>query len=75
MPSSTRFRPSATPGSTCSPACPATTIPNDSGTLTIFGILIFIGSLGVPVIADLLNLRRSRTLSLHTRLTLGWSSC
>jgi trk system potassium uptake protein len=46
-------------------------IPNDSGTLSIFGVLIFIGSLGVPVVADLLALPRDHKLTLHTRLTLA----
>jgi trk system potassium uptake protein len=46
------------------------TIPNDGITLSIFGVLIFIGSLGVPVTADLIALPRTRRLSLHSRLTL-----
>jgi trk system potassium uptake protein len=46
------------------------TIPNDGITLTVFGVLIFIGSLGVPVVADLIALPRNRRLTLHTRLTL-----
>jgi trk system potassium uptake protein len=45
-------------------------IPNDSSTLSIFGSLIFIGSLGVPVVADLIALPRTRRLTLHSRLTL-----
>lgn len=45
-------------------------IPNDSGTILTFGSLIFIGSLGVPVVADLLAVRSNRPLTLHTRLTL-----
>ncbi|BCX04158.1 MAG: potassium transporter [Candidatus Roseilinea sp.] len=45
-------------------------VPNDGVTLTIFAILIVIGGLGIPVVADLINWPRSRTLSLHTRLTL-----
>ncbi|MEN4100994.1 MAG: potassium transporter TrkG, partial [Anaerolineaceae bacterium] len=48
-----------------------TTIPNDDGTLAVFGSLIFIGSLGVPVVADLIAARRKEHhLALHTRLTL-----
>ncbi|HSV85282.1 MAG TPA: potassium transporter TrkG [Levilinea sp.] len=48
-----------------------TTIPNDSGTLAVLGTLIFIGSLGVPVLADLVAARRKEHhLTLHTRLTL-----
>jgi len=47
-----------------------TGIPNDNLTLLIFGVLIFLGGLGIPVVADLLLWRRVRRLSLHTRLTL-----
>jgi trk system potassium uptake protein TrkH len=47
------------------------TIPNDGGTLAILGSLIFIGSLGVPVVADLIAYRhKGHHLTLHTRLTL-----
>jgi trk system potassium uptake protein len=46
------------------------TIPNDNGTLITVGILILLGSLGVPVVADLLALRHRHRLTLHTRLTL-----
>jgi trk system potassium uptake protein len=47
------------------------TIPNDGGTLAVMGSLIFIGSLGVPVVADLIAHRRhGHHLALHTRLTL-----
>jgi len=45
-------------------------IPNDNYTLGVFSILIFIGGLGIPVIADLALLRKKRRLSLHSRLTL-----
>ena len=45
-------------------------IPNDNFTLGIFGVLIFIGGLGIPVIADLALWKKKRRLSLHTRLTL-----
>ncbi len=45
-------------------------LPNDGITLTIFAVLIVIGGLGIPVVADLIRWPRSRTLSLHTRLTL-----
>ncbi len=45
-------------------------IPRDNLTLAIMGTLIFIGGLGIPVIADLLTYYRERRLSLHTRLTL-----
>jgi trk system potassium uptake protein len=47
------------------------TIPNDGSTLAIMGSLIFIGSLGVPVVADLIAYRhKGHHLTLHTRLTL-----
>ncbi|MFO7583523.1 MAG: potassium transporter TrkG [Anaerolineales bacterium] len=49
-----------------------TGIPDDTFTLTVMGVLIFIGGLGIPVVADiLLVLRRNHHhLSLHSRLTL-----
>ena len=45
-------------------------IPNDNYTLAVFGVLIFIGGLGIPVIADLALWKKNRRLSLHSRLTL-----
>lgn len=45
-------------------------IPNDQYTLAIFSVLIFIGGLGIPVIADLALWKKRGRLSLHTRLTL-----
>jgi len=45
-------------------------IPNDNYTLSVFGVLIFIGGLGIPVIADLALWKKNRRLSLHSRLTL-----
>ncbi len=45
-------------------------IPNDSVTLAILGALIFLGGLGIPVLAELLAFWRARTFSLHTRITL-----
>ena len=45
-------------------------IPNDSYTMGVFGVLIFIGGLGIPVIADIALWKKNRRLSLHTRLTL-----
>ncbi len=45
-------------------------IPTDNLTLLILGILIFIGGLGIPVVADLMLWQKRRRLSLHTRLTL-----
>jgi len=44
-------------------------IPNDSITLAILGSLIFLGGLGIPVLAELLTFWRIR-FSLHTRITL-----
>ena len=45
-------------------------IPTDNLTLLIFGILIFIGGMGIPVVADLVIWHKRRRLTLHTRLTL-----
>ena len=45
-------------------------IPNDNYTLGVFSVLIFIGGLGIPVIADLALLKKRKRLSLHSRLTL-----
>jgi trk system potassium uptake protein TrkH len=48
-------------------------VPTDPGTLAILGALIFLGGLGVPVLADLLAWPtgpRRRRLRLHTRVTL-----
>jgi trk system potassium uptake protein TrkH len=49
-----------------------TGIPNDNISLLIFGVLIFIGGLGIPVVADIIFLffRSHHRLSLHSRLTL-----
>lgn len=47
-----------------------TSIPNDDFSLGVFSVLIFIGGLGIPVIADLALLKKRRRLSLHSRLTL-----
>lgn len=44
--------------------------PNDDISLIILASLIFLGGLGIPVLAELLTWRQSRRLSLHTRLTL-----
>jgi trk system potassium uptake protein TrkH len=49
-------------------------IPRDSLSLMLLGLLIFIGGLGIPVIADLLAYRRRHHFSLHTRITLGVSA-
>jgi trk system potassium uptake protein TrkH len=45
-------------------------IPGDNFTLLIMGLLIFLGSLGIPVLTDVFSYGRMRRLSLHTRLTL-----
>jgi len=45
-------------------------IPSDNFTLGVFAVLIFIGGLGIPVIADIALWQKTRRLSLHTRLTL-----
>lgn len=45
-------------------------VPNDDITLLIFGGLIFIGGLGIPVVADLILYRKHGRFSLHTRLTI-----
>lgn len=46
-------------------------IPLDNTTLAIKGVLIVLGGLGIPVIADLITYPRNpHRLSLHTRITL-----
>jgi len=47
-------------------------IPDDNFSLTVMGVLIFIGGLGIPVVADILLVARHKRhhLSLHSRLTL-----
>jgi trk system potassium uptake protein TrkH len=47
-----------------------TGIPTDAVTLVTLGGLIFLGGLGIPVFADLLDRRKPYRLSLNTRLTL-----
>ncbi len=47
-----------------------TGIPNDGITLTIFGALIFLGSLGMPVLMDVWDYPEARRLSFNTRITL-----
>lgn len=44
--------------------------PTDNLTLLILCILIFLGGIGIPVISDVLQYRKRRRFSLHTRLTL-----
>lgn len=50
-------------------------IPSDGFTLTVMGALVFLGGLGIPVIADLFFLFKKRPLTLHTRLTLLATLC
>jgi trk system potassium uptake protein TrkH len=45
-------------------------VPTDPGTLATLGALVFLGGLGVPVLADLFTWPRPRRLRLHTRITL-----
>lgn len=45
-------------------------IPHDWQTLTTLGVIIVLGGLGFPVLADVVTWRRTRRLSLHSRLTL-----
>ncbi len=45
-------------------------IPRDNLSLSILGALIFLGGLGIPVIAELLAYWRTRRFSLNTRITL-----
>jgi trk system potassium uptake protein TrkH len=47
-----------------------TGIPSDDISLAVLGTLIFLGGLGIPVIADLFLLFKRRRMSLHSRLTL-----
>ena len=52
-----------------SPTAPAG-FPTDALTLLTLAALIFLGGIGIPVIADLLRYPHRRSLSLHTRITL-----
>lgn len=45
--------------------------PTDAYTLLVIALLIALGSIGVPVIADVLDWRSHPTFTLHTRLTLS----
>jgi trk system potassium uptake protein TrkH len=45
-------------------------MPNDTATLGILGTLICLGSLGIPVLGEVIRFARDRVLSLHTRITL-----
>ncbi|HMP41517.1 MAG TPA: potassium transporter TrkG [Roseiflexaceae bacterium] len=46
-------------------------VPNDTPTLAVLGTLIFLGGLGIPVLAEIGTYYSDRRFSLHTRLTLG----
>jgi trk system potassium uptake protein TrkH len=48
-------------------------LPTDPVTLIILGSLIILGGLGIPIYMDLIFRRRSRSFSLHTRLTIAIS--
>ncbi|HEX6287853.1 MAG TPA: potassium transporter TrkG [Herpetosiphonaceae bacterium] len=45
--------------------------PNDWYTLLVIALLIALGSIGIPVIADVLNWRTHPKFTLHTKLTLS----
>ncbi len=45
-------------------------LPRDNLTLSILGGLIFLGGLGIPVLADLITWPKDRRISLHTKITL-----
>jgi trk system potassium uptake protein TrkH len=51
------------------PDAPAA-FPTDAVTLLIISTLVIVGSIGIPVVADLVRWPRQRALSLHTKLTL-----
>jgi trk system potassium uptake protein TrkH len=51
------------------PDAPAA-FPTDTATLLVLSLLVILGGIGIPVIADLARLARGQRLSLHTRLTL-----
>ncbi len=51
------------------PDAPAA-FPTDPWTLLTLSTLVILGSIGIPVLADLVRWPRLRTLSLHSRLTL-----
>lgn len=44
-------------------------IPSDNMSLIVFGILIFLGSLGIPVLFDALTWYKRRQVSLHSKIT------
>ncbi len=47
-----------------------TGIPADTFTLAVLAVLIFLGSVGFPVLYDLINWPVRRSFTLHTRITL-----
>jgi trk system potassium uptake protein TrkH len=50
-------------------------IPNDTFTLLVLGCLIFLGSVGFPVLYDLIKWPARRSFTLHTRITLPLVLC
>lgn len=57
-------------GSQTKDGVPFDGIPTDMVSLATFSIIILIGGLGIPVIAELLNYRRQRKLTVNARVTL-----
>lgn len=47
-----------------------TGVPNDTITVLVMATLIFLGSIGIPVLFDLITYHWRKRLSLHTRITL-----
>ncbi|MBT9586537.1 potassium transporter [bacterium] len=52
-----------------SPDAPAG-FPQDAGTLLVLSSMVALGSIGIPVLSELVRWRPGKRLSLHTRLTL-----
>ncbi|MCC7165901.1 MAG: potassium transporter [Anaerolineae bacterium] len=48
-----------------------TGLPHDLGTLAIMGIIIMLGGLGFPVMAEMAHWRPHKRLTLHSRLGIG----
>lgn len=53
-----------------SPDAPAG-FPRDAPTLLVLSTLVVLGSIGIPVLSEMINWRPGKRLSLHTRLTLS----
>lgn len=49
--------------------------PTDVATLLVISTLVILGSIGIPVLADVVRWPRRRAVSLHTRLTLITAGC